>query len=77
MLEESGDVADQTAATLKLRAQNEPNDTKSHHVATAGRDASRSVAIVLRFKRTLDRNAKVIGLFLGQFRELHADFFQV
>ena len=43
----------------------------------ASADCDRSVAVVLRLVRAFDRHAEVVGLFVGQLGQLHADLLQV
>lgn len=42
-------------------------------VDCAPNQTSQSIAIVLGLERSLDRHAKIIGLFLRKFGQLHAD----
>jgi len=55
----------------------ESRSQKSLPLAKQLREAARLVPVMFRFVRTFDRHAKIVGLFLREFRELDADLFKV
>ena len=44
---------------------------------TGWKPVLRSIPVMFRLVRPLKRHANIIGLFLCEFRQLHADLFEV
>jgi hypothetical protein len=63
--------------TLRISASDSTERAAGRQPATATVPRDRSVAVVVGLVRTLDRNAEILGLLLGERLELHAQLAEV